>query len=254
MFDRRTFFAYARRAPFGGRLSSAQVDGLTRILDAWDASHLTDMRWLAYMLATAFHETGAVLQPIRERGGEAYLRSRPYYPWVGEGLVQVTWERNHRLFGASRPGQLLTWDKALPALFRGMEEGLFTGRRLADYFSAVKDDPVGARRIVNGTDKTRLIAGYHRNFLDALRAADKATPQPADVAPDAAEPDDVRPAESPAALTTGGFFAGGVAALPALGGITNGWALAALGLVLAAGGIAAWLVLSGRVTIRRSPA
>ena len=254
MLDRTTFFAYVRRAPFGGRLSSGQVDGLTRILDYWDASHLTDLRWLAYMLATAFHETGAVLQPIRERGGEAYLRSKPYYPWVGEGLVQVTWERNHRLFGAVRPGQLLTWEKALPALFRGMEEGMFTRRRLADFFSAVKDDPVGARRIVNGTDKARLIAGYHANFLDALRAADQATPLPSDVSAEAARPDDVRPAESPVALTAGGLFAGGVAALPALGGITNGWAVAALGLVLIAGGIAAWLVLSGRVTINRGAA
>lgn len=254
MFDRRTFFAYARRAPFGGRLSSAQVDGLTRILDEWDASHLTDVRWLAYMLATTFHETAATMQPVRERGGEAYLRSKPYYPWVGEGLVQVTWERNHRLFGAVRPGQLLSWDKALPALFRGMEEGLFTGRYLADYFGAVKDDPVGARRIVNGTDKARLIAGYHRNFLDALKAADRATPMPRDVGADAATPDDVKPAESAAALTTGGLFTAGAAALPALGGITNGWALAALGLLLAAGGLAAWLVLSGRVTINRKAA
>ena len=254
MFDRRTFFAYARRAPFGGRLSSGQVDGLTRILDEWERRRLTDVRYLANMLGQSFHESGGAMQPVRERGGEAYLRSKRYYPWVGEGLIQVTWEENHRKFGATRPGHLLTWEKALPALFDGMLKGMFTGKKLSDFFNDTTDDPVGARRIVNGTDKARLIAGYHRNFLDALQAADKAVPQPADVASDAARPDDVKPAESAAALTTGGLFAGGIAALPALGGITNGWALAALGLMLAAGGIAAWLVLSGRVTIRRGPA
>ena len=60
-----TFFAYARRAPFGGRLSSAQLDGLTAIL-AEAARRKTPRQHLAYMLATAFHETGGRMQPVRE--------------------------------------------------------------------------------------------------------------------------------------------------------------------------------------------
>lgn len=61
-----TFFAYARRAPFGGRLTQAQIDGMTAILKEWDKRKLLDNRWLAYMLATAFHETGGKMQPLRE--------------------------------------------------------------------------------------------------------------------------------------------------------------------------------------------
>jgi hypothetical protein len=56
-------------------------------------------------------------------------------------------------------------------MFRGMAEGWFTGVALGDYFNEDKDDPVNARRIINGNDDDTLIAGYHRTFLEALNAA-----------------------------------------------------------------------------------
>lgn len=249
--NRTTFFAYARRAPFGGRLSQAQVDGINQILDEWESRGLRDDRWLAYLLATTFHETAATMQPVRERGGEAYLRSKKYYPWVGEGLVQVTWEANHRKFGATKPGQLMTWPIALRALFDGMTKGMFTGKKLADFFSATTDDPVNARRIVNGTDKAKLIAGYHRNFLDAIKAAQEA--QPADVKAEDAKPDDV-PASKSGSAGTIAVSTGAAAATSLIAAIQNPWALAAFGLILVAAGVGLWLVLSGRLTINRKPA
>lgn len=242
--NRTTFFAYARRAPFGGKLSQAQVDGLNQVLDEWERRELRDDRWLAYMLATTFHETAATMQPVREMGGEAYLRKKPYYPWVGEGLVQVTWEANHRKFGATKPGQLLTWPIALRALFDGMTKGMFTGKKLSAYFNDAADDPVGARRIVNGSDKAKLIAGYHRNFLDAIQAAQEE--QPADVKPEAAKPDDV-----PA---TGGNLtavAGAGIGATLLGAISNPYALGAFALVLIIGALIAWK--SGYLTVNRKP-
>ena len=51
---------------------------------------------VAYVLATAYWETARTMKPIRERGGERYLRSKRYYPHVGMGYAQVTWERNYR--------------------------------------------------------------------------------------------------------------------------------------------------------------
>lgn len=249
--NRTTFFAYVRRAPFGGKLSQAQVDGLNQILNEWERRGLRDDRWLAYMLATTFHETATTMQPVRERGGEVYLRSKKYYPWVGEGLVQVTWEANHRKFGATKPGQLMTWPIALRALFDGMTKGMFTGKKLADYFSASVDDPINARRIVNGTDKAKLIAGYHRNFLDAIKAAQEA--QPADVKPEDAKPDDV-PASKSGSAGTIAVSTGAAAATSLIAAIQNPWALAAFGLILVAAGVGLWLVLSGRLTINRKPA
>lgn len=65
MIDKKTFFAYARKAPFGGRLTQAQVDGMAAILDAPSAASLSDEK-IAYVLATVFHETGANMQPVRE--------------------------------------------------------------------------------------------------------------------------------------------------------------------------------------------
>lgn len=155
----------------GGRLTAGQVDGMGRILAEWQRRELAGIRWLSYMLATTFHETAQTMQPVREYGSESYLRSKPYYPWVGEGLVQVTWEHNAKMFGATAPGQLLNWDKALPALYDGMINGMFTGKRLSNYFSSSANDPFNARRIINGTDRAALVASYHREFLDALTKA-----------------------------------------------------------------------------------
>ena len=39
----------------------------------------------AYVLATAFWETARTIQPVREMGGEKYLRSKKCYPYVGMG-------------------------------------------------------------------------------------------------------------------------------------------------------------------------
>lgn len=58
MMNRTTFLDYARRAPFCGRLTQSQIDGMTAILDEWDRRQSTDKvvqnRWLDYMLATVF--------------------------------------------------------------------------------------------------------------------------------------------------------------------------------------------------------
>jgi putative chitinase len=199
--DRNAFFD-AVRAAFGA-LTPGQVDGFSRILAEWERRALTDVRWLAYMLATAWHETGRKMQPIREGGGEAYLRSKKYYPWVGEGLVQVTWEANARKFGAKKPGDLLTWPIALEAMFRGMIDGVFTGKKLATYFGPKVDDPVGARRIINGTDEAAKIAGYHRHFLAAIKA--EATPAPRVILPPLKPDVPVHPVAAPQP-PQGGFF------------------------------------------------
>ena len=178
MIDRKLFFDSVRATLFKGSLSAGQVDGMTRILDEWNRSQIPDLRFLAYMLATTFHETAFTMQPIREMGDEAYLRSKLYYPWVGEGLVQVTWKENAAKFGATAPGQLMAWPLCLKPLFDGMLKGMFakhkeTGLpiRLADYFNATTDDPVNARRIINGTDKANTIAHYHGLFLNAIKAS-----------------------------------------------------------------------------------
>lgn len=170
--DRKIFFDAVRTAPFGGSLSQAQVDGIGRILDEWDRRKLGDTRWLAYMLATVFHETGRSMQPVEEAHGDVtYLQRQRYYPWYGRGLVQITWQSNYAKFGITTAADALTWQVSLRVLFDGMLQGMFTGKKLGDYFTASVDDPLNARRIVNGTDRAEEIAGYHRLFLAAIQAA-----------------------------------------------------------------------------------
>jgi putative chitinase len=53
-------------------------------------------------------------------------------------------------------------------MFVGMNRGMFTGKKLSDYFSGTTEDWVNARRIINGTDRAALIAGYGRIFYSAI--------------------------------------------------------------------------------------
>ena len=177
--NKQLFFDLVRSSVFKGKLSDTQVSGIENILT------YRDTQWpkmsndeLAYLLATVAWETAWTMQPIREMGGEAYLRSKKYYPWVGEGLVQVTWEENARKFGATKPGDLLKWPIALRAAFEGMIKGMFTGKKLADYIGDGKRDYVNARRIINGTDKAREIAKIAESFRSALLRASVAPEQP----------------------------------------------------------------------------
>ena len=63
--DRRIFFAGLRHAVFGGRLSEGQVAGIEAVLTRFSARGWADPRWLAYMLATAHHETAGTMQADR---------------------------------------------------------------------------------------------------------------------------------------------------------------------------------------------
>ena len=56
--NRDFFFDMVRSNPFPSGLKQHQVDGIEAILDEWEKNHAAeDDRWLAYMLATAYHET-----------------------------------------------------------------------------------------------------------------------------------------------------------------------------------------------------
>jgi hypothetical protein len=65
--DRKAFFDRVRKAPFEGRLSSSQVAGMEAILNVAELRQ-TRLDFLAYMLATTFHETARSMEPIEEFG------------------------------------------------------------------------------------------------------------------------------------------------------------------------------------------
>lgn len=190
------FFAAMRAAPAGGRLTAAQVEGTEAILHAWRDAGCSDRAQLAYMLATAWHETAATMQPVAERGGDAY-KARLYdvtgsnpdrarrmgndrpgdgVRYAGRGYVQLTWKNNYTLAGeklgidlVADPDLALQSPIAARILVAGMLEGWFTGRPLDRYVAGERIDYVGARRVVNGTDRAVLIAGYADAFSAAAR-------------------------------------------------------------------------------------
>lgn len=66
--NRQAFYAALRRrgsGVFGTSLSQGQVTGIEGILDEAERRG-TPLKWLAYMLATTYHETGARMVPVDE--------------------------------------------------------------------------------------------------------------------------------------------------------------------------------------------
>jgi predicted chitinase len=138
------------------------------------------------MLATVYKECATRMWPTTEYGSEDYLKGKEYYPYIGRGFVQLTWEENYKNAGIAlgliddrdlvvHPDVALDSLIAARIMFRGMAEGWFTGAKLGQYFNDTVDDPVGARRIINGTDCAYEIADYHQIFLSALNGDDEDT-------------------------------------------------------------------------------
>lgn len=194
MINREKFFFSIRQSLFKTGLKQKQVEGIDAILDRWEASGLTDLRWLAYILATVFHETAKTMQPIEEYGkgknykyGKKIKRSGITYNlpdkiYYGRGYVQLTWYENYETMGRllgidllNNPDLALHPGIAADIMFEGMTKGNsnfgdFTGKSLEHYFNDKKEDWVNARRIINGTDKAELIAGYGKKFMAGLMA------------------------------------------------------------------------------------
>lgn len=168
-------FAKVRTSLFSGKLTQSQVDGLNAIMQAINDFKLQDKRQAAYILATAYHETAKTMQPITEYGSDAYLRGKKYWPYIGRGYVQLTWEDNYRKMSTltgfnlvKNPDYAKRPAVAAKIMMHGMTKGLFTGKRLSDYINSIKCDYKGARRIINGTDRASDIAEYAERFDDAL--------------------------------------------------------------------------------------
>lgn len=182
-------FEAGRKTLFSKGYTQLQVDGINAIVAEANEQGIALRAQLAYILGTAYHEaydydgksTGKIqrLVPIKEKGGDIYLKAKKYYPHIGYGYVQITWEPNYikmrqpvmDKFGVDiveNPELLLRVDIAAFVIVLGMRLGMFTGKKLSDYITLLKTDFPGARAIVNGSDQKAKIAGYASDFLKCI--------------------------------------------------------------------------------------
>lgn len=163
------FFLYINQY---GELKTAQVNGITALLDYLEADdNVTDLCHAAYMLATTKHETAGTWRPIEEYGkgagrkyGKPAANGKAFY---GRGYVQLTWAENYQAMGQAlgvdlynHPEFACTPDIAYKIMSRGMRKGSFTGVKLLTYINDNGCDYLHARKIINGMDCAEKIAGY----------------------------------------------------------------------------------------------
>jgi putative chitinase len=194
MIDRDIFFSSVRDSLFGGNLTQSQVDGMNFLLDVWERffekpNPIDGNNWLAYCLATVFHETAQKMQPIEEYGkgaGHPYGQPTGQYNqcYYGRGHVQLTWDynyqkgedqlkENYRLHTQlyQHPENMLKDGISALVLYDGMVTGWFTGVALPEFFNSTTEEPYNARQIVNGLDCAAEIEDYYYKFKAAIVTA-----------------------------------------------------------------------------------
>lgn len=204
--DYGKFYDYLRgNKMLGPVISKTEFEGCNAIIGAC-ARQGFPVSFVAYGLATAFLETAATMQPIKEMGGTAYFTrmydingARPAKAkelgnlspgdgakYCGRGYVQLTGKKNYatataklRALGidvdlVANPDLAMRPDVAAAIMVLGMSEGWFTSRKLSDDLQAHGPSSFEAfkasRDIINGKDRDAEIAGFAVDFQTGLQA------------------------------------------------------------------------------------
>ena len=183
----------------GPKIIDSEFKGCDAIIKAC-AEAGWPISWTAYALATAYHETAHTMQPISEKGGNAYFKrmydiegNRPAKArelgnlqpgdgvrFHGRGYVQLTGRANYAVAGVrlgidlvNNPDRAKEPEIAARILIHGMVEGWFTSRKLPDDLPprgpATLRQFVLSRDIINGTDMDDEIAAYANDFQTGLQ-------------------------------------------------------------------------------------
>lgn len=189
--NRKKFFDNFPKSSLDNKgLTAPRQEGFTAIFDAWDKRGTgLDIGGLAYALATAWHETGARMQPVREgfastdagavaavtafckkKGIKNYAarqaNGKSYY---GRGYVQLTHADNYKKMGTTLgmgsklfddPDEVLDPEIGGDILVAGMIGGLFRPAKgkITKYFTADTHNWFDARELING-DKNVKVKG-----------------------------------------------------------------------------------------------
>ena len=207
--DWRLFFTGplgVRNTLFGGKLTQQQVDGMNRVASVAFNDYGLCVAHAGYILATAYHETGKRMHPVREgfaRSDESAKRileaawvagklpwvTKPYWRtgYFGRGEVQLTWLTNYKKMNkvvksvypdvdiVEHPNLIIDRPEVSTLIMvHGMVHGMFTGKKLADYGDGnPRFDHSGARAIINPHEYSTydLVGGYSVKFMQAFERA-----------------------------------------------------------------------------------
>lgn len=189
----------------GPKITASEFQGCDAIIRACAVGGFP-VSFTAYALATAYLETAATMQPIKERGGAAYFKrmydiqgSRPAKArelgnlspgdgarYAGRGYVQLTGKRNYAKATAelqkigfkvdlvAKPDDAMRPDVAAAIMVLGMKHGWFTGRKLSDDLQANGPSTLSqfkaSRDIINGRDRDDEIAAFAIDFQTGLQS------------------------------------------------------------------------------------
>jgi len=163
-----------------GYMNETQQDSIRKIVAAFHRYGDGDQNKLAYILATARHESN--FRPIQERRAsssqtELYNLQNRYWSlgYFGRGFVQLTWKENYQKMArvlkvdfVNQPELALESTYAARILVYGMMKGSFTGLALSDFINEENQDFYKARQVVNRLDRAGRIAEYGKLVLNNI--------------------------------------------------------------------------------------
>lgn len=169
------------------------INGLFQVFNEYNNEGGTNLLYVAYMLATSYHETAFTMQAIKEYGSYKYLskydtgrlaKALGNTPeadgdgilYAGRGHVMITGLDNYKKFTkllgidlVKNPDLALDPVVSAKILTIGSLRGVFTTRKLSDYIRTGKRlDFIRARAVINGTDKAESIALHAEKFLACI--------------------------------------------------------------------------------------
>ncbi len=165
-----------------GSLTVEQQTNIKLIIDAFKKHGDCDNAKLAYILATAWHESR--FSPLREgfakndASARLHVKNKAYgkvvngQVYYGRGFSQLTWDFNYKTFGQllgvdlyNNPDLAMIPKYAAEIIVVGMMEGKFTTKKLGNYITDASWDFYNARRTVNSLDKAGKIKGYAESLI-----------------------------------------------------------------------------------------
>lgn len=187
------YYLEINKTLYNGKLSDKQIAVMEVFFTMFKELNIIDIRYIASTFGNIYHETDTTFMPIEEYGKG---KSKPYGKKIkynkstyntpdkiffGRGFTQNTWYEIYETLTKEAKNQGKGWDflnnpellleiePSAWATIVAMTKGLYTGKKLSNYFNTTTCDFKNARRIINGLDRAELVEQYSIKFYKALQ-------------------------------------------------------------------------------------